>query len=221
MAIPTSGYPTTLDDTNATPSATVEFPQPASSTDLDATNVEHDLLHKNLSLAIVALETKLGITDSNATAGTLLKGTGSGSSEWSSTLPAVTLGGAVTGGDQVMSTVTHKDYSETVYAGGNTSTSVTLAETNGNVQTWTMNGNCTFTMPSGSGLQAGTSLTLILTQDGTGSRTGAFTGVKWAGGTAPTLTTTATTGIDVLTFITFNGGASPVWYGFVAGAAMA
>lgn len=221
MAIPTSGYPTTLDDTNATPSATVEFPQPASSTDLDATNVEHDLLHKNLSLAIVALETKLGITDSNATAGTLLKGTGSGSSEWSSTLPAVTLGGAVTGGDQVMSAVTHKDYSETVYAGGNTGTSQTLAETNGNVQTWTMNGNCTFTMPSGSGLQAGTSLTLILTQDGTGSRTGAFTGVKWAGGTAPTLTTTATTGIDVLTFITFNGGASPVWYGFVAGAAMA
>lgn len=221
MAIPTSGYPTTLDDTNATPSATVEFPQPASSTDLDATNVEHDLLHKNLSLAIVALETKLGITDSNATAGTLLKGTGSGSSEWSSTLPAVTLGGAVTGGDQVMSAVTHKDYSETVYAGGNTGTSQTLAETNGNVQTWTMNGNCTFTMPSGSGLQAGTSLTLILTQDGTGSRTGAFTGVKWAGGTAPTLTTTATTGIDVLTFITFNGGSSPVWYGFVAGAAMA
>ena len=221
MAIPNTGYPTTLDDTNATPSATVEFPQPASSTDLDATNVEHDLLHKNLSLAIVALETKLGITDSNATAGTLLKGTGSGSSEWSSTLPAVTLGGAVTGGDQIMSTVTHKDYSETVYAGGNTGTSQTLAETNGNVQTWTMNGNCTFTMPSGSGLQAGTSLTLILTQDGTGSRTGAFTGVKWAGGTAPTLTTTATTGIDVLTFITFNGGASPVWYGFVAGAAMA
>ena len=221
MAIPTSGYPTTLDDTNATPSATVEFPQPASSTDLDATNVEHDLLHKNLSLAIVALETKLGITDSNATAGTLLKGTGSGSSEWSSTLPAVTLGGAVTGGDQIMSAVTHKDYSETVYAGGDSGTSKTLAETNGNVQTWTMNGNCTFTMPSGSGLQAGTSLTLILTQDGTGSRTGAFTGVKWAGGTAPTLTTTATTGIDVLTFITFNGGASPVWYGFVAGAAMA
>lgn len=216
MAIPTSGYPTTLDDTNATPSATVEFPQPASSTDLDATNVEHDLLHKNLSLAIVALETKLGITDSNATAGTLLKGTGSGSSEWSSTLPAVTLGGAVTGGDQIMSTVTHKDYSETVYAGGNTGTSQTLAETNGNVQTWTMNGNCTFTMPSGSGLQAGTSLTLILTQDGTGGRTGAFTGVKWAGAATPTLSTGAND-VDILAFITFNGGSSPVWYGFVAG----
>ena len=91
MAIPTSGYPTTLDDTSATPSATVEFPQPADSTDLDATNVEHDLLHKNLSLAIVALETKLGITDSNPTSGTILQGTGSGSA-WSSTLPSVSFG---------------------------------------------------------------------------------------------------------------------------------
>jgi len=110
-----------------------------------------------------------------------------------------------------------KDYSETVYAGGSTSTAVTLDETNGNVQTFTMTGNCTFTMPSGSGLQAGSSLTLLLTQDGTGSRTGAFTSVKWAGASAPTLTTTATTGVDILTFYTFNGGASPVWYGFAAG----
>ena len=222
MAIPTSGYPTTLDDTNATPSATVEFPQPASSTDLDATNVEHDLLHKNLSLAIVALQAKLGITDSNATAGTLLKGTGSGSSEWSSTLPAVTLGGAVTGGDQIMSAVTHKDYSETVYAGGDTGATPTIDEANGNTQSWTLNNNATFALPADSGLQAGTALTLILTQDGTGSRTGVFqvsgatTNVKWAGGTAPTLTTTASRA-DIICFVTFNGGASPVWYGFVAG----
>ena len=122
--------------------------------------------------------------------------------------------------DTILTRPVVKDYAETVYAGGNSSTAVTLDETNGNVQTFTMNGNCTFTMPSGSGLQAGTSLTLILTQDGTGSRTGAFTSVLWAGGTAPTLTTTATTGIDILTFYTFNGGASPVWYGFVSGADM-
>jgi hypothetical protein len=108
-------------------------------------------------------------------------------------------------------------YRETVYAGGNTSTSVTLDYTNGNVQTFTMTGNCTFTMPSSADLPAGTSLTLILTQDGTGSRTGAFTSVKWAGGSAPTLTTTATTGVDILTFYTVNGGSSPVWYGFAAG----
>jgi hypothetical protein len=128
--------------------------------------------------------------------------------------------GLVNHADYVLSRPVVKDYAETVNAGGDTSTAVTLDETNGNVQTFTMTGNCTFTMPSGSGLQAGSSMTLILTQDGTGSRTGAFTSVKWAGGTAPTLTTTATTGIDILTFYTFNGGASPVWYGFASGADM-
>jgi len=128
-----------------------------------------------------------------------------------------TMSGETIFADQLATRPVVKDYAETVYAGGNTSTAVTLDETNGNVQTFTMTGNCTFTMPSGAGLQAGTSMTLILTQDGTGSRTGAFTDVKWAGGTAPTLTTTATTGIDILTFYTFNGGASPVWYGFAAG----
>ena len=127
-------------------------------------------------------------------------------------------GGTMTG---IITSPVLKDYAETVYAGGNTSTAVTLAETNGNVQTFTMTGNCTFTMPSGAGLPAGASITLILTQDGTGSRTGTFTGVKWAGGTAVTLTTTATTGIDIITFYTFNGGASPVWYGFASGMAMA
>jgi hypothetical protein len=77
-------------------------------------------------------------------------------------------------------------------------------------------------LPADSGLQAGTALTLILTQDGTGSRTGAFqvnsatTNVKWAGGTAPTLTTTADRA-DIVCFVTFDGGATPTWYGFVAG----
>ena len=131
-----------------------------------------------------------------------------------------TMSGETIFADQLATRPVVKDYAETVYAGGNTSTAVTLDETNGNVQTFTMTGNCTFTMPSGAGLQAGTSMTLILTQDGTGSRTGAFTDVKWAGGTAPTLTTTATTGVDIITFYTFNGGASPTWYGFLSGADM-
>ena len=131
-----------------------------------------------------------------------------------------TMSGETIFADQLATRPVIKDYAETVYTGGSTSTAVTLDETDGNVQTFTMTGNCTFTMPSGSGLQAGTSITLILTQDGTGSRTGAFTSVLWAGGTAPTLTTTATTGIDILTFYTFNGGASPVWYGFASGADM-
>lgn len=58
----------------------------------------------------------------------------------------------------------------------------------------------TFTAPS----KAGTFL-LKLVQDGVGSRTVTFPAtVKWSGGTAPTLTTTATTGTDVITFY-FDG----------------
>ena len=220
--MPSSNYPTSLDtiSTQVTPSST---------TDLDASGYEHDQVHGAASTALIAVETKLGISASpaaSAATNAFLEHTGTGTTAWSSTLTGSTIAGAtlsgtVVGADQIMSAVVHKDYAETVYAGGNTSTAVTLAETNGNTQTWTMTGNCTFTMPSGSGLQAGTALTLILTQDASGSRTGAFTSVKWAGGTAPTLTTTATTGVDILTFITFDGGAAPTWYGFVAGAAMA
>lgn len=228
MAIPDTVYPTALDVTSGTPGGTVQFPEvPASSTDLDATNVEHDLLHTNLSKAIVALETKLGFTNSNATSGTLLQGTGAGSSAWSSTLPAVTLGGAVTGGDQVMSAVTHKDYSETVYAGGNTGATPAIDEANGNTQSHTLNAaTVTFALPADAGLQAGTALTLIISQDGTGGRAavfqvnGAITNVKWAGATAPTITTDASA-VDIVTFVTANGGASPVWYGFLAGQAFA
>ena len=216
--MPTSNYPTSLDTTSTQVT-------PSSTTDLDASGYEHDQVHGAASTALIAVETKLGISASpaaSAATNAFLEHTGTGTTAWSSTLTGSTIAGAtlsgtVVGADQIMSAVVHKDYAETVYAGGNTSTAVTLDETNGNTQTWTMTGNCTFTMPSGAGLQAVTALTLILTQDGTGSRTGAFTSVKWAGGTAPTLTTTATTGADILCFVTFDGGAAPTWYGFVAG----
>tara|TARA_Y100000758_G_scaffold301892_1_gene268666 strand:- start:807 stop:1469 length:663 start_codon:yes stop_codon:yes gene_type:complete len=220
--MPTSNYPTSLDTTSTQVT-------PTSTTDLDATGYEHDLVHGAASTALIALQTKLGISATPAASASndaLLTHTGTGTTAWSntitgSTIAGTTLSGAVVGADQIMSAVVHKDYAETVYVGGNTSTAVTLDETNGNTQTWTMTGACTFTMPSGAGLQPGTALTLILTQDGTGSRTGAFTSVKWAAATPPVLTTTATTGIDILTFITFNGGAAPTWFGFTAGAAMA
>jgi hypothetical protein len=59
---------------------------------------------------------------------------------------------------------------------------------------------------------AGKSFILIATQDATGSRTAVFTSFKWPGGTAPTLTTTATTGVDILTFVA-NGTS---WFGTYA-----
>jgi hypothetical protein len=110
-----------------------------------------------------------------------------------------------------------------VYAGGDTGAAPAIDETDGNVQTHTLDtATVTFALPAAAGLQAGTSLTLILLQDGSGSRVGVFqvsgatTLVKWAGGTAPTLSTGAAD-IDILTFMTIDGGATPTWYGFVAG----
>jgi hypothetical protein len=95
---------------------------------------------------------------------------------------------------------------EQTQAVGNSGTSTTLALTTGSVQTVTLNGNCTFTMPTAT---AGASITLILTQSGTFTAT--FTGVLWSGGTAPTITATASK-IDVLVFV--SNGTS--WFGTAA-----
>lgn len=70
---------------------------------------------------------------------------------------------------------------------------------------------CVLTFPAAA---AGKSFTLELVQDATGSRTVTWPGtVRWAGGTAPTLTTTANKS-DVFTFASFDGS---TWRGFVAG----
>jgi hypothetical protein len=111
--------------------------------------------------------------------------------------------------NKTLTNPTVTNYVETVVAIGNSGTSQTLSLTNGTVQTVTMTGNCTFTMPTAT---AGKSFILIATQDGTGSRTAVFTSVKFASGTAPTLTTTATTGVDILTFVA-NGTS---WFGTYA-----
>jgi len=99
------------------------------------------------------------------------------------------------------------NYVESVVAIGNSSTSKTLDLTNGTVQTVTMTGNCTFTMPTAT---AGKSFVLIVST-GAGSFTGTFTSVKWPNNAAPTLTTTASRW-DILTF--FADGTN--WYGTFA-----
>ena len=111
--------------------------------------------------------------------------------------------------NKTLTNPTVTNYVESVVAIGNSGTSQTLSLTNGTVQTVTMTGNCTFTMPTAT---AGKSFILIATQDGTGSRTAVFTSVKFANGVAPTLTTTATTGVDILTFVA-NGTS---WFGTYA-----
>jgi len=99
------------------------------------------------------------------------------------------------------------NYVETLYAIGNSSTAVTINLANGTVQTVTMTGNCTFTMPTAT---AGKSFILIVST-GAGSFTGTFTSVKWPTNTAPTLTTTASRW-DILSF--FSDGTN--WYGAFA-----
>ncbi len=86
----------------------------------------------------------------------------------------------------------------------------TIDLADGNWHTGTMDANCTFTF-SGATVSAGCSFLLILTQDGTGSRTATWPGsVAWPGGSAPTLHTAAAA-IDLLTFLSPDGGTT--WYG--------
>ncbi len=187
-----------------------EQPSPSSTTDMDATGYEHDVVHTNHSGAIIALETKLGTTDSNAATGAVLIGTGSGTSAWDTT---PTLGGDLTMADNQIITAKMKDYSETVNViGGTGGGTQDIDLTLGNVITATVDTSTntfTFSNPSASG--SACSFTLILTNGG--SQTVNWPGgVDWAGGSAPTLTTA---GVDILTFTTVDAGT--IWYGFAAG----
>jgi hypothetical protein len=85
----------------------------------------------------------------------------------------------------------------------------------GNYFTKTISGTTTFTIsnPATSGLV--NSFILQLTNGGSAT-VNWFSGVKWAGGTAPTLTAS---GVDVLGFYTLDGGTT--YEGFVLGKAMA
>ena len=78
--------------------------------------------------------------------------------------------------------------------------------TSGNFFTKTASGALTWTISNAPASRA-YSFLLELTNGGTGTQTW-FSGIKWPGGTAPTLTTS---GVDVLGFITDDGGTT--WRG--------
>jgi hypothetical protein len=116
-------------------------------------------------------------------------------------------------------TLTNKTVEAGVFTNGyteetataNTSTAYTINLANGSVQYLTLTGNCTYTFPTP---VAGKSFTLIQKQDGTGGRTVTWpASVKWPGGTAPTLTSTASkadkfifTAVDGSSWLGSNGG---------------
>ena len=85
----------------------------------------------------------------------------------------------------------------------------------GNYFTKTISGTTTFTISNASSSGTVNSFILQLTNGGSAT-VNWFSGVKWAGGTAPTLTSS---GVDVLGFYTIDGGTT--WESFVLGKAMA
>lgn len=119
-----------------------------------------------------------------------------------------TLTGTETFTNKTLTNPTVTNYVETPFS-ANSSTAITLALTNGTVQIITLTGNATITMPTATG---GKSFIMYLKQDATGSRTVTWSTVKWAGGTAPTITSTASRQ-DILSF--FADGTN--WYGVVVG----
>lgn len=85
---------------------------------------------------------------------------------------------------------------------GNSSTAQTIDWSTANVRKSTLTGNCTYTFTAPS--TGAAVLVLEVAQDATGSRTVTWpAAVHWSGGTAPTLTTTASK-VDVFTFY-YNG----------------
>ncbi|HJP18292.1 MAG TPA: hypothetical protein QF468_06555 [Nitrospinota bacterium] len=113
--------------------------------------------------------------------------------------------------DNVISRPLLEDYAEKLEIDTSSTTTKDLDLETANNFEITLDNNCTFTFlnPPASG-KAG-SFTLILKQDGTGSRTTTWpASVDWAGGTAPTLSTGATD-VDILTFMTNRWRNNLVW----------
>jgi hypothetical protein len=94
----------------------------------------------------------------------------------------------------------------TTSAIGNSGTAFTMDCSKSNVFTVTMTGNVAAGSLTISNIFDGQSVTLILTQDGTGSRTlGNPTGVKWPGGVPAAILSTAIGAIDMITFTRVSG----------------
>jgi hypothetical protein len=123
----------------------------------------------------------------------------------SSSATAITMSGANVA---MQGNTEFKNYTEGVVAIGTVGATHTFDLANGTVQTATLTSGtaATFTMPAAT---AGKSFVFFVKQPASGSTTTAtFTGVKWSGGTAPTIT--ATLGrLDVISF--FADGTN--WYG--------
>ena len=143
--------------------------------------------------------TKLTVNGSGVTLATALAAASGGTGVTTST----------GSGNNVLSTTptllnpTVTNYVETPYT-ANTSTAITIDLANGTVQILTLTGSPTITMPA---VVSGKSFVIYL-KTGAGSYTVTWSTVKWPGGTAPTITATASK-MDIYSF--YCDGTN--WYG--------
>lgn len=188
------------------------------------------LLASSAAAAAGGTVTTLSVVSANGLAGTVANATTTPAITLSTSITGVLKGNgtaisaAVAGTDYVTptgaETLTNKtlttpvltnptvtNYLETPYT-ANSSTGITIDLANGTVQIITLTNSATFTMPTAT---AGKSFIVYL-KTGAGSYTAAFTGVKWAGGTTPTVTATASK-MDIYSF--FADGTN--WYGVTVG----
>lgn len=108
---------------------------------------------------------------------------------------------------------------EETTASGNTGASYNIDVNLGTVWDLTLTDNCSFGFSGASSRSGTNSFTLILTQDATGGWSPSWpSSVQWAGGSAPTISSSAGA-TDVLTFFTPDEGST--WYGMVGGQAFA
>ena len=121
-------------------------PSPSSTTDLDATGYEHDVVHTNHSGALIALETKLGSTDSNASANAVLVGTGSSATSWTTT---PTISGLVTCSGGISAPLLINAQTGTTYTFVLTDGGKLVTANNGSAQTYTVPPNSSVAFPTG------------------------------------------------------------------------
>jgi len=144
------------------PDSAPSFSNPTSADYLNSP--AHATQHGSNNDETVAIAAKVGTGDSTAAVNTVLKGSGTGTSEWSN-IPAQSAWVTATDG-----------------------ATVTFNLASGPKQLVVLAGNRTLAL---SNVLSGHVFVLKLTQDGTGSRTVTwFDTITWPGATAPTLTTT-------------------------------
>ena len=138
----------------------------------------------------------------------------------------MTLGGGIACADEVIGRPRFTDYAETVSALGTKTAAFNIDLEDGNVQSLTMSGGGTFNIGIINALSShSNSLTILGTNLGSctatfyaGAHDGGGNKVYWVDGDDTSNNLLTSSGTDVVTFTTFDGGTK--FYGFVAGKGM-